>query len=171
MRFPTQHQFFNSLNHQECSTDDYRHAKHAWRTFECKTFRHFHDIYLKTDVTLLADFFQCFRSMCQSSYGLDPVHYFSAPGLAFDACLKMSKVRLDLFMEKSMHSLIESSICGGVSMISKRYAETNNRFMGDDYDPKKDPVHFLYVDANNLYGWAMSQFMPSGDFKWSIRNR
>jgi hypothetical protein len=66
--------------------------------------------------------------------------------------------------------MIENSIRGGISMITKRYAEAKNRFMGDNYNPKKDPVHLLYIDANNLYGWAMSQFMPTGKFKWLSRS-
>ena len=93
-KIPKRKQFFDRLLHKECSKADYKHAKRVWKVFGCQNYRDFHDIYLKSDVTFLADFFEHFRSMCMDFYSLDPVHYYSAAGLSWDSCLKMTGVEL-----------------------------------------------------------------------------
>ena len=168
MKFPTRETFFNKLEDNECSEKDYLHAKLVWKTFGCKTFANYHDIYLKSDVTMLADFFEKFRTMCLDSYRLDPAHYYSAPGLAWDAALRMTKVNLELFDNEEMYSFIEHSIRGGVTMITKRLAKANNDKC-KVYDPTKPLSWLIYLDANNLYGWAMSQSLPTHGFKWLSR--
>ena len=173
IEFPAQDVFFNKLNNQECSMDDYLHGKLVWDTFCCKTFKAYHDLYLRSDVLLLADFFEKFRKMCMDSYGLDAAHYYTAPGMAWDAALKLTKVKLELFKDEDMYMFIERSIRGGISQISKRYAKANNPRCRD-YDPLKPITHLIYLDANNLYGWAMSQSLPTHGFRWlcpeEIRN-
>ena len=129
------------------------------------TLQDYHDVYLKTDVTLLADVFEKFRGMCLKTYKLDPCHYLSAPSLAIDAALKYTKVKLELLTDIDMHLFIENSIRGGVSMISTRYAKANHNML-PTYDPFKELQHLIYLDANNLYGHAMSQYLPTGNFKW-----
>ena len=104
--------------------------------------------------------------MLLESYGLDAAHYFSAPGMAWNAALKMTKVKLELFTDKGVYSFIERSICGGVSQISKRYAKANKK-QCHDYDPLKPITHLIYLDANNLYGWAISQYLPTKDLDGS----
>ena len=101
--------------------------------------------------------------MCRDSYGLDPCHYFSAPGMAWDAALKMTGVNLELFKDEDMYTFIEHSIRGGISQISKRFAKANNKGCRD-YDPLKAISHLNYLDANNLYGWAMNQYLPTHGF-------
>ena len=103
---------------------------------------------------LLADVFEKFRWMCMGTYKLDPSHYFSAPGLAFDAALKMTGVELELFTDIDMHLFIENSIRGGVSMISHRHARANHSGVSL-HDPDKELMPLIYLNANNLYGYAM----------------
>ena len=130
--------------------------------------RDYHDLYLKTDVLLLADFFEKFRKMCLDSYGLDAAHYYSAPGIAWDAALKINKVKLELFDNEQMYTFMERSIRVGISQISKRFAKSNNKHCSN-YDPLKPVSYLIYLYANNLYGWAMSQALPTGKLRWLTR--
>lgn len=147
------------------SDEDYERAKSIWKAFNCKTFGDFHDIYLYNDVLLLADIFENFRDTCMKNYQLDPAHYITAPGLSWDALLKMSKVELELLTDYEMHLMIEKGIRGGISMISNRYAKANNQYM-EDFEPNQKKQFLMYLDANNLYGGAMRRKLPVGDFKW-----
>ena len=131
-----------------------------------ETLRDYHDLYLKSDVLLLADFFEKFRKMCMDHYGLEPCHYFSAPGFSWDASLKVSGVRLELLDNEEMFSFIEHAIRGGISQISLRRATANCPGMGSRYNPEEPLVNLLYLDANNLYGKAMSDPLPTGGFRW-----
>ena len=121
--------------------------------------------YLKTDVVLLADVFQTFRKTCLASYKLDPLHYYTAPGLSWDALLKYTKIDLELLTDMDMHLFIEKGMRGGISMVSKRYAKANNPHVAD-YNPDKETNYIMYYDANNLYGWSMSQPLLFSGFKW-----
>ena len=163
--FPPREAFYNTLANEECSIKDYLHGELVWNKFNCKTFKDYHDLYLKSDVLLLTDFFEKFRNECINSYGLDAAHYFSAPGMAWDAALKLTEVQLQLFDNEEMYTFLERSIRGGVSQISKRVAIANNENC-QDFDPLKPISHLIYLDANNLYGWAMSQSLPTHDFRW-----
>ncbi|CAH3147210.1 unnamed protein product, partial [Porites lobata] len=128
----------------------------------------YHDLYLKSDVLLLADVFENFRKTCMKHYNLDPAHYYTSPGLAWDACLKETKQELQLLDDYDMLMMFERGIRGGISHISKRYAEANNKYM-KSFDTQKTSTYIQYLDANNLYGWAMSQNLPTHGFKW-MRN-
>ena len=97
---------------------------------------------------------------------MDPAHYYTAPGLTWDAALKVTKVELELLTEQDMLLMIEKCIRGGISMISNRYGKSNNRYMGTKYDASKPSKYITYLDANNLYGWAMSNPLPTDGFKW-----
>jgi hypothetical protein len=166
---PPKSKFFSSLTNEDISDTDYNRAQNAWNTFGMKTMRDYHDLYLKTDVLLLADVMENFRKVCRENYGLDPMWYYTAPGLAWDACLKLTEVELDLISDPDMYLLIERVIRGGISTITKRHAIANNKYMAN-YDPKKESKYLPYLDANNLYGWAMSQPLPIKDFKWMNDN-
>ena len=162
---PSKEEFYSSLNDQHISEEEYTHAKEVWKTFDCKTLGDYHDLYVKTDVALLADVFENFRELCLKRYGLDPAHYFTSPGLSWDALLKMTGVNLELLTDHDMHLFVERGIRGGISMVSKRYAKANNPLLMD-YDKSKPNNYIMYLDANNLYGWAMSKPLPKSGFKW-----
>jgi hypothetical protein len=166
---PPKSKFFSSLTNEDISDTDYKRAQNAWNNFGMKTMRDYHDLYLKTDVLLLADVIENFRKVCRANYGLDPMWYYTAPGLAWDACLKLTEVELDLISDPNMYLLVERGIRGGISTITKRHAIANNKYM-TNYDPKKESKYLPYLDANNLYGWAMSQPLPIKDFKWMNDN-
>ena len=163
--------WYSRLNDSNISEDDFKHANKVWDTFQMKTMRDYHDLYLKTYVLLLADVFERFRDICLHHYELDPAWYFTAPGLAWDACLKMTQVELELLHDQDMLLMVEKGIRGGVSMISTRYGKANNKYMtqdrdGEEYDPSKPSTYISYLDANNLYGWAMSRKLPTDGFQW-----
>ena len=162
---PTQEQFYSLLNDESISDVDYQHAQNVWKTFNMKSMGDYHDLYLKADILLLADVFENFRKTCLEYYKLDPAHYFTSPGLSWDAMLKMTRVRLDLISDVDMYQFVEKGMRGGVSYIANRYSKANNKYM-KDFDENAPEKHIMYLDANNLYGWAMSQNLPTGGFKW-----
>ena len=162
---PAQKEFFSELNQEPISEEDYQHAKKVWDVFGCQTLGDYHDIYLKSDVLLLADVFESFREMSLGVYKLDPAHYYTAPGFSWDSMLKYTGVELALLDDLDMYLMIESGIRGGVSVITKKYAKANNPLQ-EEYDPEKPTNYLMYLDANNLYGWAMSKKLPERNFKW-----
>ena len=164
-QLPPKEEFYSKLNDEEISDDDYQHASNVWDTFKCKSLRDYHDLYLKSDVLLLSDVFENFRKTCLKHYNLDPAHYYTSPGLAWDACLKETGQQLQLLHDYDMLMMFERGIRGGITHISKRYAEANNKYM-KNYNPEKKSRFIQYLDANNLYGWAMSQNLPTHGFKW-----
>ena len=125
----------------------------------------YQDYYLKTDVILLADIFENFRDVCLKNYKLDPAWYYTSPGLSWDALLKKTEIKLDLLSDVNMILFIEGGIRGGVSMISNRYGKANNKYM-ENYNPDEESKFITYLDANNLYGWGMSQKLPYKNFRW-----
>ena len=122
--------------------------------------------YIKSDVLLLADVFENFRKTCMRRYKLYPCHCLTSPGLAWDAVLKMANIFLDLITDADMQLFIEKGMPGGISYISHRYARANNKYM-ESYDKNEESSYIMYLEANNLYAWAMSQPLPKRDFKWS----
>ena len=164
-QLPPKEEFYSNLNDEHITDKDYKHAINVWNTFNCKTIRDYHDLYLKSDVLLLSDVFENFRKTCLKHYNLDPAHYYTSPGLAWDACLKETGQELQLLHDYDMLMMFERGIRGGISHISKRYVEANNKYMVG-YDPNKETTFIQYLDANNLYGWAMSQQLPTNKFKW-----
>ena len=161
---PPKKDFYSKLNDEHISDEQYEHAKNVWDGFGCKTLRDYHDLYLKTDVLLLADVMENYRNVCIKNYGLDPMWYYTAPGLAWDAALKISGVNLKLLTDPNMYLMVETGIRGGISTITKRYAKAINPYV--DYNPDEPKNYIQYLDANNLYGWAMSQPLPVDGFEW-----
>ena len=164
-QLPPQAAFYSKLKEQELSDEDYEHAMAIWSSFGLRSMGQYHDLYLKTDVVLLSDVFENFRSTCLSNYELDPAHYFTAPGLSWDACRRQSNVTLELLTDPDMHMMFEKGIRGGISTITHRHAKANNKYLSS-YDPAKESSCNIYLDAKNLYGWRMSQYLPTGGFRW-----
>ena len=164
-KLPVQQEFYSILNNEHITDEDYQHAQNVWNTFKLQSMGDYHDLYLKSDILLLADVFENFRKTCLQYYKLDPCHYFTSPGLSWDAMLKMTNIKLELMTDIDMFQFIEKGMRGGISYIANRYSKANNKYM-KNYDEKAPSKYIMYLDANNLYGWAMSQYLPTGDFKW-----
>ena len=164
-KLPNIKSFYSTLTKSNISEDDYDHAEKVWKTFNISNMGEYHDLYLASDVLLLADVFERFREMCLDYYTLDPCHYFTSPGLSWDACLRMTNVKLELLSDIDQHLFIESGIRGGVATISCRHAESNNPY-NDNYDSNNASNYIIYLDANNLYGYSMIQYLPVGGFRW-----
>ena len=137
----------------------------VWTAFECESMAIYHDIYLKCDVLLLTDFFEKFRATCLAHYSLDAVHYYTAPGLARDAALRMIHLRLELITGIDIYHFVEKCIRCGISMITTRYARANTPTL-PAYNASRPHVNLIYLSANNLYGSAMSQPLPTGEFRF-----
>ena len=165
-KLPPKGSFYSRLTGEDISDEDYQHAQKVWEVFEIKSMEGYHNLYNETDVLLLADVFENFRNICLENYKLDPAHYFTAPGLSWDACLKMTNVKLELLTNVDMLLMVERGIRRGVSMVSTRYSKANNKYMGDKFNPSEPSKYIQYLDANNLYGAAMSMKLPTHGFKW-----
>ena len=162
---PPREAFYSKLSGRGISEKDYKHVWNVWNSFNMKTLKEYHELYNITDVLLLANVFENFRNLCLKIYKLDPVYYFTAPGLAWDACLKMTNIQLELLNDVDMLLMFEKGIRGGISIISNRYGEANNKYM-KGYNKNKLSKYLMYLDANNLYGCAMSEKLPTYGFKW-----
>ena len=162
---PSRDKFYSTLYESEVKEEDYQRALKVWDHFKMKTMKDYHDLYLETDVLLLADVFENFRRTCLENYKLDPAHYMSAPGLSWDAFLKQSGEEIELVSDMDMFQFFEKGMRGGVSHIAHRHSEANNKYM-ETYDETLENKYLMYLDANNLYGWAMSQPLPNGEFEW-----
>lgn len=167
---PEKKDFYSLLYDREVNEDDYTHAKSVWDAFELQTFGEYVDLYLATDVVLLVDVMEKFRTMCHNIYGLDPSHYFSIAGLSWDACLKMTGVTLDPITDNEVYLFLERGKRGGFVQVSHRYAKANNPLAvlhsTCDYDASKPNQYLIYVDENNLYGLVMTLPLPTGGLEF-----
>ena len=146
--------------------EDYEHSNRVWKEFGHKDLGEYHDLYLKTDAILLANVFEAFRKVCLKNYGLDPAHFYTAPGLTWKACLKKTGIHLELLLDPDMLLMFERGIRGGITQSVNGWAKANNPYMGSELDPDEKTNYLQYLDANNLYGWAISKPSPTGGFHW-----
>ena len=158
--------FYSNLNMSLISKDDYQHAQKVWEEFGIHNLGDYHDLYLRTDVVLLANMYEAFRDTCLKHYKLDPAHFYTSPGLAWKACLKHTGIKLELLTNPDMLLMFKQGIRGGITQVVRKYSSANNKYMGDRFDPKSESSYLQYLDANNFYSWAMSQPLPTGGFKW-----
>ena len=161
---PEKSDFYSKLNLSGISDEDYKHAREVWNKLNVKNMGEYHDIYLKNDVLLLADVFETFSDTCLEHYELDPSHFYTSPGLAWQACLKKTGVNLELLTDLDMLLMFEKGIRGGITQAVHRYAKANNKYMGSRFKSDDESSYLEYLDANNLYGWAMTQKLPTGGF-------
>ena len=150
---------------EDITDTDYMYANKVFKEFKLTNLGDYHDFYVQSDTLLLADVFENFRNMCIKVYELDPAHFLSAPGLAWQACLKKTGVKLKLLTDNDMLLMVEKGIRGGICHTRHRYAKANNKYM-KNYDEKEESSYVQYLNENHLYGYAMSQKLPVSGFKW-----
>ena len=162
---PGKESFYSNLTLENISEIDYAHASNVFKKFNINNLGEYHDLYVRSDTLLLVDIFENFRQSCLKNYELDPAHFVSLPGLAWQACLKKTNVELELLTDYDMVLMVEEGIIGGICHAIQRYAEVNNKYM-KDYDRKKKSSYIQYLDANNLYGKATTEKLPVKGFRW-----
>ena len=157
--------FHSSIKNEGISQDEYDHAKRVFEHLKLRNLGEWTDVYLKTDVLLLCSVFENFRDVILREFQLDPAHFYSSPGLSWSAMLKMTKIELQLLTDIDILNFVSRGIRGGISFIGQRYAEANNPYIAN-YNPAQKLSFLHLLDANNLYGWAMSQPMPISGFRF-----
>ena len=167
---PNKDDFCSNLNMEDINDIDYRHANNVFKVFKLENLGNYHDLYVQSDTLLLADVFNNFRNMFLKEYELDPAHFLSLPGLAWQACLKKTNIELELLTDYDMLLMVAEGIKGGICHSIHRYAKANNKYM-KNYDKNEESCYIQHVDANNLYGWAMSKKLPVNEFKWLDTNK
>ena len=131
-----------------------------------KTLGHYHNLYVQADTAQLSDVFESVRSTCPKVYNLDPAYFVSTSSLAFQAMLKVTKAEIETFTDIDMILMTEKGIRGGLTQVVKKHAVANNKYL-HDYDSTKKSVFLQYLDANNLYGFAMCKKLPLKGYKWA----
>ena len=164
---PVKESFYRNLMMEDISDTDYKHANNVFEKFNLNNLGEYHDLYVRSDTLLLADVFENFRNACMKNYELDPAHFVSLPGLAWQACLKKANIELELITDYDMLLMIEDGIRGGICHAIQRYAKANNKYM-NDYNKNNKSSYIQYLDANILYGMAMSEKLPIKGFKWMV---
>ena len=165
---PYKKDFYSCLKMEKIIDIDHNHATRVFKEFKMNNLGDYHDLYVQSDLLLLADVFANFRNMSLKTPGLDPAYFVSLPGFAWYACLKITRVKLELITDIDMLLMIESGMCGGVCHVMYSYAKVSNKYM-NNYDENKESSFLSYVDANNLYGCPVIRKLPVGGFKW-IKN-
>ena len=166
---PSKEDFYSNLNMEDIDDIDYRHGNDVFKGFKLENLGDYHDLYVQSDTLLLADVFENFRNMCIKVYELDPAHFVSLPGLAWQACLKKANIELELLADYDMLLMVEEGIRGGICHSIHWYAKANNKYM-KNYNKNGETSYIQYLDANNLYGWEMSKKLPVNGFKWIDNN-
>ena len=161
---------YSNLNMKGISDKDYVHVQNVRDTFKIKNLGEYHDLYVQSDTLLLSDVFEAFRSTCIKEYELDPCYFVSAPGLSWEACLKLTKVKLELLTDIDMLLMFEKGTRGGISQAILKYAKANNKYM-KVYNKNVMSSYLQYIDANNLYGWTMCKKLPVRRFEWDDTNK
>ena len=160
---PDKEAFYSNLNMKDITDVDCKHAKIVFKNLIDKNLGDYHDLYFQSDTLLLADVFENFRNMRIKVYELDLAHFLSAPGLAWQACLKKTEVKLELLTNADMLLMVEKGIRGGICHAMHRYPKTNNRYM-KNYNKDEEELFLEYLDANSLYVWAISEPLPVDGF-------
>ena len=158
--------FFDPLSESNLSEEDYARAQSAWDVLHCATMRDYMLEYLRLDVHQLADVFEEFRSVAMRDDGLDPAHYLTAPGLSWDAAFLSTGAEVELITDPDMFQFFEGGIRGGMVFVNQHHIEANTPRVPETFNPQGAFCDLLYVDANNLYGQALSMPLPQKGFRW-----
>ena len=154
-QLPSKDVFYSSLTEEDIAEIDYIHAQRVFNHFNMTDLGDYYNFCLLTDVLLLADLLETFRDVCLQ-HCLDPAHNYTSTGLSWQAALKMTDVELDLLTDFDQHLFIREVIRRGVAMISHQYTRANAPGT-ENYNASKCNSYIMYLDANNLNEWAMSQ--------------
>ena len=146
---PSKDKFYSKLNMSGVNDKDYGHARLVWNEFDIKNMGEYHNLYLLTDTILLANVFESFRTVCMDNYGLDPAHFYTAPGLAWKACLKKTGIELELLEDNDMLLMFEQGIRGGITQAVHRYAAASNPYM-EEYDSTKETNYLQYHNVTTI---------------------
>ncbi|XP_055930792.1 uncharacterized protein LOC129961025 [Argiope bruennichi] len=165
-KLPPKHYFYNNLNGEDISDEDYFHALNVWKKFRCYMFEDYLKLYLFVDCLLLADIFNNFRDITYRMYHLEALQFISAPDLTWSAGLKMTDAHLELLTDVDMYLMLERGIRGGICFIGKRYSKCNNPYVPETYNHNEPHKYIISVDVNNLYGFSMTANLPFSNFKW-----
>ena len=157
--------YYSKLNDSNVNDKDIEHVENVCDTLKIDNLGQYHDLYVQSDTASLADVFESFRDNCLSTDKLDPAYFLSAPGLSWQSGLKRTGQTLELLTDENMLLIFEKAIRGGICEAITKYKKANNKYM-KNYDKTKPSSYLMYVDANNLYGYAMSKKLPTGDFQW-----
>ena len=163
---PPKEKFYNNISKTHISEDEHDFIKELWKTFKLKNLGELHDLYMETDVILLADVFQEFRHFSLLKYRLDPAHYNTAPGLSWSAALLYTRQRLEIPYDADMHLFFDKGMRGGASQVANPWAQANHEGIEKHFDREVQRAYIALFDCNNQYGWAMSQYLPTHGFKW-----
>ena len=158
-------EFYSKLKMEGISKEEYERAMRMWSTYGCKNMQDYHDLYLKLDVTLLADVVANFRRVGIEEYRIDPAHCWTLAGYTWECCLKMTKLELELITDPNVFLMFENAIRGGVSTISNRYSKANNKYLSD-FDSSQPSSFIISMDVVNLYGYCMGFKLPCGNFRF-----
>src|SRR5690606_13598310 len=144
--------FYNDLEKEHISSDDYNFAKKVFKLYGCKNLKEFHNLYLLTDVLLLTDCFENFRKVMLEQYKLEPLWYYGLSNMTFDNFLKYTKSEIKCFKQNQINLALEiqKNLRGGISMISCRYKQANNKYMKELYNPNEESSYIIMMDMNNL---------------------
>ena len=162
---PNKKYFYSNLNMENIDDIDYRHGNNVFKSFKLENLGYYNDLYVKSDTLLLADVFENFRDMCIKVYELDPAHFVSLPGLAWQACLKKTNIELELLTDFDMLLMVEEGIRGRICHSIHQYAKADKKYM-KNYNNNEESSYIQYLEANNFYGWAMSKKLPINGFRW-----
>nr|XP_049699656.1 uncharacterized protein LOC126055254 [Helicoverpa armigera] len=164
-KLPPKEFFYNTLKMEHITDEEYKHAKTVWDAFKITTIGEYTDLYLKCDVLLLCDIFENFRNISLKYYKLDPAYYVTAPSLSWDAMLLYTQVELDLIDDLEMYQMLEKGIRGGLAQCSLRHAKANNKYL-PEFNDLEPSSYLIYLDCNNLYGYAMTKKFPITEFRF-----
>lgn len=161
-KLPPQDAFFNILTQTSCSDAEYNHAKRAWQESQVSNLGEYMMLYLEMDIRQLADAFESFRRLSLADDGLDPVHFVTAPGLSYESALKSAKYGIQLLTDGDMYRMFEGGIRGGMTFTNVHKVRSSSN--------EDDSSYLLPLDVNNLYGQALSMYLPVSDFRWVERD-
>lgn len=169
-QLPSKEQFYNSLNGEDISSEDYKHACDVWNRLKCKTLADFTLYYVKLDTLQLCDVFQSTREIFHTTYGLDPAWCLTLPAYSLQTMLYQTRINIELLTDINMQYLVLEGIRGGYACINKKFSAARNKYVG--FPPKKGckVKHLIFWDANNLYGKSLTYPLPLDGFRYLTEN-